>query len=39
MQTMNPLEPPFKDFNSKEWILRAVLILSELGLGLRAASL
>lgn len=39
LRTLNPLEPPFKDFNAAEWILPAALVVFTLGLGLLAASL
>ena len=31
-QTLNPLEPPFKDFNAREWWTLAGLVVTSLGL-------
>jgi hypothetical protein len=31
-QAMNPLNPPFKDFNSREWSILAALVTVSLGL-------
>jgi hypothetical protein len=29
---MNPLDPPFKDFNSREWSILVALVVVSLGL-------
>lgn len=31
-QAMNPLDPPFKDFNSREWLVLGGLVVVSLGL-------
>ena len=31
-QAMNPLDPPFKDFNSREWLILVALVIVSLGL-------
>ncbi len=38
-QTLNLLDPPFKDFNRREWIILGVLFLATLALGIWAVSL
>lgn len=37
-QAMNPLDPPFKDFNSREWSILVALIIVSLGLMVLAIS-
>lgn len=37
-QTLNPLDPPFKDFNGREWAALGVLTVGSLALGSAAIS-
>jgi hypothetical protein len=37
-QALNPLDPPFKDFNGREWAALAVLTVGSLALGAAAIS-
>jgi hypothetical protein len=32
-QALNPFDPPFKDFNGREWIILGTLLVLSLGLG------
>lgn len=38
-QALNPLDPPFKDFNTREWLILGVLLAGSMGLGILAISL
>ena len=38
-QALNPLEPPFKDFNSREWLILCALIASSMCVGVLAIAL
>lgn len=38
-QAMNPLDPPFKDFNTREWLILGVLVVASLGLMALAISI
>jgi len=38
-QALNPLDPPFKDFNSREWLILGALVVGSMGLGMFAISL
>jgi hypothetical protein len=37
-QALNPLDPPFKDLNTREWVTLGVLTVASLGLGAAAIS-
>ena len=38
-QALNPLAPPFKDFNTREWLILGGLLVGSMGLGALAISL
>ena len=37
-QALNPLDPPFKDFNGREWVVLGLLTVGSLALGAAAIS-
>lgn len=38
-QGLNPFDPPFKDFNTREWIILGVLLAGSMALGIFSVSL
>ena len=38
VQALNPLDPPFKDFNTREWLIFGALLAGSMGLGMLAIS-
>lgn len=37
-QGMNPLDPPFKDFNRREWIILGILAIAAMALAVAAVN-
>jgi hypothetical protein len=37
-QALNPVDPPFKDFNTREWLVLGALLVGSMGLGALAIS-